>query len=96
MIKTLEEIMSAVQGYVGEDTSDEALTFLQDVRDTIAANNNAARISELETQLAEQDKAWRKRYRDTFFGAKPVDDSDDSDNSDSSTPKNFDDLFSVK
>ena len=93
-IKSIDEIMTGLEGYLGEDTSDETLSFLQDIRDTITANNNAARIQELEHQLEETDRTWRKRYRDTFFGSSPAEEMDDP--SEPESPLKFDDLFSQK
>lgn len=92
-IRTREELMAQLQTMVGEDTSDETLSFIQDVSDTLGADNSAQRITELETQLEEQDKEWRKKYRDAFFTGK-ADDSIENE-SDHSTPKRFEDLFTT-
>ena len=66
-VRTREEIMSQLQSIIGEDTSDETLTFVQDVSDTLGNDNSAARITELETQLKTQDEEWRKKYRALVF-----------------------------
>lgn len=92
-IRTREELMAQLQTMVGEDTSDETLSFIQDVSDTLGADNSAQRITELETQLEEQDKEWRKKYRDAFFTGKPDDSIEDEP--DHSTPKRFEDLFTT-
>ena len=92
-IRTREEIMSQLQGIIGDDTSDEALAFVQDVSDTLGNDNSAQRITELETQLQTQDNEWRKKYRDAFFTGK-IDESI-KDEEEHETPKRFEDLFTT-
>lgn len=92
-VRTREEIMSQLQTIIGEDTSDETLTFIQDVSDTLGSDNNAERITQLETQLEDQDKAWRKKYRDAFFSGSP--DPEPDDDTSGRTPKRFEDLFTT-
>ena len=93
-IRTRDEIMSQLQAMIGEDdTSDETLAFIQDVSDTLGNDNSANRITQLETQLEEQDKEWRKKYRDAFFTGKP--DESYEEESEPTKPKRFEDLFTV-
>ena len=94
-IRTRDEIMSQLQSLIGEDTSDETLAFVQDVSDTLGNDNSATRITELETKLEEQDKEWRKKYRDAFFTGKPDDNFKDEDEEEK-IPKRFEDLFTTK
>ena len=94
-VRTREEIMTQLQSMIGEDdTSDETLAFIQDVSDTLGNDNSAQRITELETQLEEQDKTWRKKYRDAFFTVK----GDDSfeDEPEETKPRRFEDLFTIQ
>lgn len=90
-IRTRDEIMSQLQSFIGEETSDEALSFIQDVSDTLGNDDSATRIAQLETQLQEQDMEWRKKYRDAFFNGRP--DESLEDEPDHNTPKRFEDLF---
>lgn len=90
-VKTREEIMSQLQSIIGEDTSDETLAFIQDVSDTLGNDNSAQRITQLETQLEDQDKEWRKKYRDAFFTGKPDESLDEEEHE--NKPKRFEDLF---
>ena len=92
-IKSKEEIMTQLQTIIGEDTSDETLTFIQDVSDTLANENSAQRIKELETQLVDQDKQWREKYRDAFFTGKP--DESLNEQEDDGRPSKFEDLFTI-
>lgn len=72
-----EQFLEAIKARIGDDTSDVAMRFVEDMTDTFdgfSTNDNAQRISELEQQLNaaksekdELDNSWRKRYRDRFF-----------------------------
>lgn len=63
-IKTIEELMDAVRARVGEDTSDEAIAFVEDVSDTLASLSNA---EDWKKRYEDNDAEWRKRYQDRFF-----------------------------
>ena len=88
-IKTIEELMGAVRARVGEDTSDEAIAFVEDVSDTLASLSNA---EDCKKKNEENDAEWRKRYQDRFFSPeKPNDPEPEPD----PEPKKltFDELF---
>lgn len=73
-VKTIEEIMGAVRARVGEDTSDEALAFVEDVSDTLSSLSNA---EDWKKKYEENDAEWRNKYRDRFFNPdKPDPDPD--------------------
>ena len=63
-IKTIEELMGAVRARVGEDTSDEAIAFVEDVSDPLASLSSA---EDWKKRYEENDAEWRKRYQDRFF-----------------------------
>ena len=63
-IKTIEELMGAVRARVGEDTSDEAIAFVEDVSDTLASLSNA---EDWKKKYEDNDAEWLKRYQDRFF-----------------------------
>lgn len=93
-VRTREEIMTQLQSIIGDDTSDETLSFVQDVSDTLGNDNSATRITELETQLKTQDEEWRKKYRDAFFTGKP-DENVNEDPEPENKPMRFEDLFTT-
>lgn len=78
-----EQFLEAIKARIGDDTSDTAMQFVENMTDTFdgfAGDNNQQRISELEQQLndantekTELDKSWRQRYRDRFFSGVPID-----------------------
>lgn len=81
-IKTREEILAAVSGRFGDDTSDETLALVEDITDTITdlekkANNEGENWKQ---KYEENDAAWRKKYRDRFFsGSKPEEEDEPLD-----------------
>ena len=88
-IKTIEELMGAVRARVGEDTSDEAIAFVEDVSDTLASLSSA---EDWKKKYEDDDAEWRKRYQDRFFSPeKPNDPEPEPD----PEPKKltFDELF---
>ena len=71
-IKTLQEILENASKIIGENTSDEALTFLEDITDTF--NNNNGDVSRAEYD--ELDRTWRARYKERFLsGDTSIDDT---------------------
>lgn len=88
-IKTIEELMGAVRARVGEDTSDEAIAFVEDVSDTLTSLSNA---EDWKKRYEDNDAEWRRRYQDRFFNPeKPNEHEPDPD----PEPKKltFDELF---
>ena len=63
-VKTIEEIMGAVRARVGEDTSDEALAFVEDVSDTLSSLSSA---EDWKKKYEDNDAEWRSKYRERFF-----------------------------
>lgn len=93
-IRTREELMALIKDRVGEDQSDEALAFIEDVNDTFAdmeakANGDKENWKQ---KYEENDKMWRERYRDRFFNSSS---NEEEDLGDSEPPKTltYDELF---
>lgn len=88
-IKTIEELMDAVRARVGEDTSDEAIAFVEDVSDTLTSLSNA---EDWKKKYEDNDAEWRKRYQDRFFNP---DKPNDPEPAPGPEPKKltFDELF---
>lgn len=64
-IKTKQEVLDGLKKFIpDEDTSDDTLTFLKDVADTLDAGAENVDYKQL---LADNDKKWRQKYRDTFY-----------------------------
>lgn len=89
-----EEFISRITARLGDDSSDEALAFMEDMSDTF--DDMSSRLSDStdwKTKYEENDKAWRDRYIERFASTK--DDNDDAGEPDvpPKSPKTFDDLF---
>ena len=71
MVKTREEIMEMLKTRVGENTSDEAISFMEDVTDTL--NDYERKLTgdgtDWKTKYEENDKQWRERYVARFNGS---------------------------
>lgn len=64
-IKTKQEVLDGLKKFIpNDDTSDDTLAFLQDVSDTLDAGAENVDYKQL---LADNDKKWRQKYRDTFY-----------------------------
>lgn len=68
-VRSKEELLEAIKARVGNDDSDEVLSFLEDVSDTIGDYENRVYDREdWKSRYEENDRSWRQRYRDRFFG----------------------------
>lgn len=102
-VRTRDEILAAIRSRLGDDTSDDALTIIEDIDDTF--KDYETRIGEdWKGKYDELDAQWRKRYRDRFFqkadnGETTPDDVKDDNEEDlkeESEVKDFDELFTEK
>ena len=90
-ILTKEQLMESIKNRVGEDTSDEALAFIENVNDTIE-NMSSDKNTDWKAKYEENDAAWRQKYRDRFFG-KGSDQNDESDDQQETKPMTYEELF---
>ena len=67
--KTKDELLASAKAILGDNTSDKALTFMEDISDSIEVNTE-----DWEAKYKENDAAWRKRYAERFMSS-----GDDSD-----------------
>lgn len=96
MIKTKDEIMELIKSRLpSENRTDEDVTFLEDITDTIEDYEKRVKDStDWKSKYEENDREWKKKYTDRFFSKEPdeLDDSADED----IRPKTFADLFKTK
>lgn len=86
-VRTVEEILELVAQRVGDDSSDEALSFIEDISDTLRdyqakadENYNTEKddeIAEWKKKYDELDKEWRNRYKERFFNPSEIKENDD-------------------
>lgn len=89
-VKTVDEIMAKVREIIGEDDSDEAIGFIEDISDTLESFSNA---EDWKTKYEENDKKWREKYRDRFFTSKEEVEEDNIEEPEEKEKKKFEDLF---
>lgn len=98
-VKTRDEIMEAIRKHIGEDTSDEAISLLEDVTDTFADyETKVADKTDWKTKYDEMDASWRKKYMDRFSGktGEEVKDEQEEQIKDDSELRTFDELFTER
>lgn len=70
MVKTKDEIMSAIRERIGEDSGDSALELIENISDTI--DDYETRIKgdgkDWKAEAEKIDKEWREKYKSRFFG----------------------------
>lgn len=90
-IKTLQEITTAMNTLLGDAPTDEGLALLEDITDTMNANDN----ENWRQRYEDNDAQWRKRYKERFMNP-PDNTGDDPDIEVKKVPRSYDDLFKVK
>lgn len=95
-----EEYFNRLQDYIGDDTSDKALTLVEDFTDTYNSFEERKSDGEdWEKKYYDNDKAWRERYSRRFFtGVSAVPGQDDIEPEEKVTAENItvDDIFEDK
>lgn len=89
-VKTVDEIMKKVRERIGEDDSDEAIEFIEDISDTF---ESFSKTEDWKTKYEENDKKWREKYRDRFFTSKEEVEEDEIEEPEEKEKKKFEDLF---
>lgn len=95
-----EEFMARLSARIGEDTSDEALQFIEDATDTfndLETRSNGQSEEQWQKKYNDLDESWRKRYKERFFSTETtpddVVDNQKDDVKDDGEKITFDDLF---
>lgn len=75
-VRPNQELMEAIKKITGDNTSDDVITLLEDMQDTL--NDYDTRIKDSgdwKQKYEENDSSWRKRYKDRFYnGTSPDED----------------------
>lgn len=91
-ILTKEQLMESIKNRVGEDTSDEALSFIENVNDTIESMTTD-KNTDWKAKYEENDAAWRQKYKDRFFNTSSEDEEDDYEEEEKKKPMTYEALF---
>lgn len=90
-VKPIGEILAAVSSIIGESTSDEALTLLEDITDTFNDKDN----TDWKKKYEDNDKEWRNRYKERFLSGDASLDpkQEDEEDPEPEKPLTFENLF---
>ena len=92
MIKTVDEIMTAVKGVIGDRQDDTCIALLEDLSDTLQDLSSG---EDWKKKYEQNDEAWRKKYVDRFMSGSPAPDNEGptpQENEDKK-PLTFENLF---
>ena len=94
-----EKLLVKVKDYIGDETSEEAVSLLEDVDDSMSDSDDG----DWEQKYHELDESWKQKYIERFGSGDPEqnkeDDSkedeskEDESKEDDSEEKTFDELF---
>lgn len=90
-----DELMNRLNTFLGEDTSDETLSFIEDVTDTID-DYESKTGTDWKQRYDDLDSEWRAKYRERFFRKVKENDEvieDIVEDEEEKEPKTYDDLF---
>lgn len=92
---TQKEFMDKVKVILGDRTDDEAISFLEDCKDTISSEGDdwQKKYDEAVKEKEELDKTWRQKYTDRFFSSDDShidEDKDQHENNKRTNPANVD------
>ena len=64
MVLTKEEFLTKIKERIGENPTDEDISFVEDMTDTIVSLSQG---DEWKKKFEENDAMWRKKYTERFF-----------------------------
>lgn len=100
-IKTQEELLNSIKELLKDDTSDESISLLEDVSDTLTELSANQDTENWKQKYEDNDKQWRQKYRDRFFNtgseeSGKFDKGFEQEKEPEPVKKTFDDLFTIK
>ena len=88
-----DDFMTRINERVGDDNSDDALSFIEDMTDTFDDLSSSNNTEDWEKKYNELDKMWREKYKARFMSSENVIDEQEEDIKGDGTETTFDDLF---
>lgn len=90
-----DQLLAKIKERIGEDSSDEALSFIEDVTDTLNDYESKTKDNtDWKQKYEENDVNWRNKYKERFFsGKKDEDDEDFNDDNDDTQNYTYEKLF---
>lgn len=100
MVLNKEDFMKRLQERIGEDTSDEAMLFIEDMTDTfndMETRSSGNNDEQWQKKYDELDKTWREKYKARFFNSETTPEGtknvQEDDVKDDGNEKTYADLF---
>lgn len=83
---TLEEFIKIIHDFIGDDTSERALKFVDDVTNAFnsAVSSSSSDNEDWHKKYDELNEAWRKKYMHRFFNGDVNFDTSDADDDETS------------
>lgn len=92
-VLTREQLMEAIRTQIGDDTSDSALSLIENITDTVNDYETRANTdgTDWKKKYEDNDNEWRKKYRERFFSGTPAGSTEEPE--DNPKKLTFDELF---
>lgn len=92
-VTTKENLVARLTTSFGENLSDDNISLLEDISDTIDSFSN---MEDWKTKYEENDASWRKRYKERFEGKEDDSPESEPESEHHESPTKFEDLFTVE
>lgn len=96
MVLNREDFLKRIKEKIGDDTSDESISFVEDMTDTFDSFSTKE-TEDWKKKYEENDRDWREKYTKRFFSPettpKEAMKEQDEDIKNDSDVKTFDELF---
>lgn len=93
-VKTREDLLKSLNTLIGDNSTDETLSILEDVTDTLKDYEaKTADRTDWKSKYEQNDAEWRKKYRDRFMSGEEIKDEQEEDVEKDTKPLTFDSLF---
>jgi len=87
-----KEFMEKLKTFIGDRTDDEAISFIEDCKDTITDDKDdwKTKYDNVVKEKEELDKQWRTKYTERFFSSDSHNDNNNNshDNNNNTNPAN--------
>lgn len=95
-VKSKEDLIASIKAVIGEDTTDESLSLLEDVSDTFTSFETETKDkTDWKAKYNELDESWRKKYRDRFMSGSVDEEDDFGEVVERKVPRTYADLFTT-
>lgn len=92
-VSTKEDLVARLTASFGENLSDDNISLLEDVSDTIDSFSDT---EDWKTKYEENDASWRKRYKERFEGKEDDSPESEPEIEHYESPTKFEDLFTAE